>query len=333
MFYISHFVVKVWDCPKYYRILHKHLLNMINNELFPYKINHLDEKEGIDYVACKNAALIHIHSLDKHIGKEMKHPAKMNGFFAMVCTKGSVTLTVHMKDFTLTENTILVAPTSVVTFKRCSDCELYIAAFNSDFTSEMNINLKMIMPIISSLHTQSIVHHIDKAEIVQALHRSFDALYTEYTQSVSDEANSRLFKEMAIRHMYAGLIYRLCEFIATSHSIQTDIAPKDRSGDYFRQLISLLHEHYKTERSVEFYANKMNLTPKHLSRVVRNHSGKSVHQWIDEFVVLEIKNLLKYSDMSIQQISYELNFPNPSFMGQYFKRITGKTPGEYRKEV
>lgn len=333
MFYISHFVVKVWDCPKYYRILHKHLLNMINNELFPYKINHLDEKEGIDYVACKNAALIHIHSLDKHIGKEMKHPAKMNGFFAMVCTKGSVTLTVHMKDFTLTENTILVAPTSVVTFKRCSDCELYIAAFNSDFTSEMNINLKMIMPIISSLHTQSIVHHIDKAEIVQALHRSFDALYTEYTQSVSDEANSRLFKEMAIRHMYAGLIYRLCEFIAESQSIQTDIAPKDRSGDYFRQLISLLHEHYKTERSVEFYANKMNLTPKHLSRVVRNHSGKSVHQWIDEFVVLEIKNLLKYSDMSIQQISYELNFPNPSFMGQYFKRITGKTPGEYRKEV
>lgn len=333
MFYISHFVVKVWDCPKYYRILHKHLLNMINNELFPYKINHLDKQEGIDYVACKNAALIHIHSLDKHIGKEMKHPAKMNGFFAMVCTKGSVTLTVHMKDFTLTENTILVAPTSVVTFKRCSDCELYIAAFNSDFTSEMNINLKMIMPIISSLHTQSIVHHIDKAEIVQALHRSFDALYTEYTQSVSDEANSSLFKEMAIRHMYAGLIYRLCEFIATSHSIQTDIAPKDRSGDYFRQLISLLHEHYKTERSVEFYANKMNLTPKHLSRVVRNHSGKSVHQWIDEFVVLEIKNLLKYSDMSIQQISYELNFPNPSFMGQYFKRITGKTPGEYRKEV
>ena len=333
MFYISHFVVKVWDCPKYYRILHKHLLNMINNELFPYKINHLDEKEGIDYVACKNAALIHIHSLDKHIGKEMKHPAKMNGFFAMVCTKGSVTLTLHMKDFTLTENTILVAPTSVVTFKSCSDCELYIAAFNSDFASEMNINLKMIMPIISSLHTQSIVHHIDKAEIVLALHRSFDALYTEYTQSVSDEANSRLFKEMAIRHMYAGLIYRLCEFIATSHSIQTDIAPKDRSGDYFRQLISLLHEHYKTERSVEFYANKMNLTPKHLSRVVRNHSGKSVHQWIDEFVVLEIKNLLKYSDMSIQQISYELNFPNPSFMGQYFKRITGKTPGEYRKEV
>lgn len=311
----------------------KHLLNMINNELFPYKINHLDERDGFDYVACKNAALIHIHSLDEHISKEMKHPAKMNGFFAMVCTKGSVTLTVHMKDFTLTENTILVAPTSVVTFRSCNECELFIAAFNSDFASEMNINLKMIMPIISSLHTQSIVHRIDKPEVVQALHRSFDVLNREFSQRYSEDATSSQFREMSIRHMYASMIYRLCEFIAQSQSIQVDITPKDRSGDYFRQLINLLHEHYKTERSVEFYANKMNLTPKHLSRVVRNHSGKSVHQWIDEFVVLEIKNLLKYSDLSIQQISYELNFPNPSFMGQYFKRICGKTPGEYRREI
>ena len=133
--------------------------------------------------------------------------------------------------------------------------------------------------------------------------------------------------------MYASMVYRLCEYIATINSVSTQFASKDRSSDYFKQLVSLLHEHYRTERSVEFYANQMNLTPKHLSRVVRTYSGKSVHQWIDDFVVLEIKNLLKYSDLSIQQISYELNFPNPSFMGQYFKRITGKTPGEYRREI
>jgi AraC-like DNA-binding protein len=133
--------------------------------------------------------------------------------------------------------------------------------------------------------------------------------------------------------MFTSVIYGLCEYVVEANSIATGLPAKDRSGDYFKQLISLLHEHYRSERSVEFYADKMNLTPKHLSRVVRNHSGKSVHQWIDEFVVLEIKNLLKYSDMSIQQISYELNFPNPSFMGQYFKRITGKTPGEYRRDL
>jgi AraC-like DNA-binding protein len=306
---------------------------MANNELLPYKIDHLTATDGIDFVTCKNAAFVHIHSLDEHISKEMKHPAKLNGFFVMFCASGEVTLSVHMSEITLTDNTLLVAPTSVLTFKNCKNCELYIAAFNSDFAADMNIDIKMIMPIISSLHSQYIVHKIEKATMINEINRSFDALYKEYSQSASDNDNLGIFREMFIRHMYAGMIYRVCEFIATTNSINTKPTPKDRSSDYFKLLTNLLHEYYKTERSVEFYADKMNLTPKHLSRVIRNYSGKSVHQWIDEYVVLEIKNLLKYSDMSIQQISYELNFPNPSFMGQYFKRITGKTPGEYRKEV
>lgn len=106
---------------------------------------------------------------------------------------------------------------------------------------------------------------------------------------------------------------------------------KDRSSEYFDKLMALLSEHYRDQRNVEFYAEKMHVSSKHLSRVIRSYTGKSVHQWIDEFVALEIKNLLKYSNMSIQQISLALNFPNPSFMGQYFKRITGMTPGEYKR--
>ena len=106
---------------------------------------------------------------------------------------------------------------------------------------------------------------------------------------------------------------------------------KDRSSEYFDKLMALLSENFREQRNVEFYADKLHVSSKHLSRVVRAYTGKSVHQWIDEFVALEIKNLLKYSNLSIQQISLELHFPNPSFMGQYFKRITGMTPGEYKR--
>ena len=305
---------------------------MVNNELFPYKIDILDHKEGVEYVACRNAALVHIASLDKLINNTMKYPAKLNGFITIICTRGQVTLSAHMVDYTLNQNDILIAPTAVVEFKHCKDCEIYIAAFNNDFAVNMNIDLRVIMPIISSLHSQCIVHTIDNPAHLQALHSSFTAIHREFSKPIAHNQASG-FREMSIRHMYAAMIYRLCEFISHCNQVKTDITQKDRSSDYFKQLIHLLHEHYKVERSVEFYASKMNLTPKHLSRVVRTYSGKSVHQWIDEFVVLEIKNLLKYSDMSIQQISYELNFPNPSFMGQYFKRITGKTPGDYRKEM
>lgn len=306
---------------------------MENNELFPYKIDHLHQREGIEYIACKNAAVVHISNLEQFANREMKYPAKLNGFIVVACVRGDVTISVHMNDYHMSKNTILIAPTAVVSFKECHDCELYVAAFKSEFAAEMNIDMKIIMPLMSSLHSQVILHKIDDDEFSAAIHRSFKALHDEYFHERTENIDVTLYREMAVRHMYAAMIYRLCEAVALYNSVETNVAPKDRSGDYFKQLVGLLHEYYKTERSVEFYAGKMNLTPKHLSRVVRNYSGKSVHQWIDEFVVLEIKNLLKYSDLSIQQISYELNFPNPSFMGQYFKRITGKTPGEYRREI
>ena len=205
-------------------------------------------------------------------------------------------------------------------------------AFNAEFAVEMNIDIKVVLPIISSLHNSAVLRRLTPEQTAKMSH-SFAAIYKEYSEPRYADVDISYYREMSMRHMYAAIIYRLWEFIAVVNQIDVATSSKDRSSDYFKQLVSLLHQHYRTERSVEFYANQMNLTPKHLSRVVRNHSGKSVHQWIDEFVVLEIKNLLKYSDLSIQQISYELNFPNPSFMGQYFKRITGKTPGHYRREL
>lgn len=304
---------------------------MVENTLFPYKISPLEGREGIVYVTCKNAAFVHISKLDDFIGKEMKYPAKLNGFIVLICTRGELSLTVHMNDYTLKQNMLLIAPTSVIDLKQCKDCEIYLAAFNNEFAADMNIDMRMIMPVITSLNSQCVVHKIDSQKHIDSLCNTYKSLREEYMQPCND--NMKIYREMALRHMYASIVYRICELVVAKKSLDSSITPKDRSGDYFKQLVSLLHQYYKTERSVEFYADQMNLTPKHLSRVVRNYSGKSVHQWIDEFVVLEIKNLLKYSDMSIQQISYELNFPNPSFMGQYFKRITGKTPGQYRREI
>lgn len=305
---------------------------MAENKIFPYKVDALRQVEGVEYLACKNAALIHIPSLEQLIQGEMKYPAKFNGYIAILCIRGEVTLSMQMNEYTLVKNTLLIAPASVVMFKSCRDCELYIMAFDSEFAVEMNIDIKVVMPIISSLHTSVVMHHLDDVYTVQ-IKELFARLCREYAVPKSVGVEIDYYREMSMRHMYAAIIFRLWGFVAVVNKIETTPAQKDRSGDYFKQLVSLLHENYRTERSVEFYANQMNLTPKHLSRVVRNYSGKSVHQWIDDFVVLEIKNLLKYSDLSIQQISYELNFPNPSFMGQYFKRITGKTPGEYRREL
>ena len=104
---------------------------MAENKIFPYKIDALKQIDGVEYVACKNAALVHIPSLEKLIDGEMKYPAKLNGYISILCTGGEVTLTVQMNEYTLTENSLLVAPASVLMFKSCKNCELYLMAFSS----------------------------------------------------------------------------------------------------------------------------------------------------------------------------------------------------------
>ena len=78
------------------------------------------------------------------------------------------------------------------------------------------------------------------------------------------------------------------------------------------------------------YAEQLHLTPKYLTTLLRSTTGRTASEWIDEYVILEAKNLLKYSTMNIQEIAYYLNFPNQSFFGRYFKQHTGKPPSAYR---
>lgn len=309
---------------------------MSNKELFPYKINGLDQRKGVEYVECRGVVVAHITSLEEIIDNEMKSPARIDSFITIICLRGSVTFSSYLTEYTLTENTLFVAPSTMLQFKHCTpDSDLFILAFDNDFASEMNIDIRVMMPVMSALRQNCVLINIEKersARMTQYICDNFQMLYAQYNHPEQD-GNARLYGDLALRHIMAAMVFRIGQVVLLNSPSQRGVVAKDRSSDYFNRLTQLLSEYYRTERNVEFYAAKMNLTPKHLSRVVRTFSGKSVHQWIDEFVVLEIKNLLKHSELSIQQISYDLNFANPSFMGQYFKRITGKTPGEYRREL
>ncbi|MGM9804177.1 MAG: helix-turn-helix domain-containing protein [Muribaculaceae bacterium] len=96
--------------------------------------------------------------------------------------------------------------------------------------------------------------------------------------------------------------------------------------DRFMELLGLYHSR---EREVKFYANKMCITPKHLSNVVRKTSGKNAADWISEFVILEAKSMLIYSNKNIQEVSQSLNFPTQSAFGKYFKCQVGMSPSEF----
>lgn len=128
-----------------------------------------------------------------------------------------------------------------------------------------------------------------------------------------------------VKHLTCAFFYGIGYYFhqATDRAISND-------EELMRRFLVEVEASYRRERKLAYYANRLNLTSKYLSSVVKNYSGKTASQWIDDYVILEAKALLKSTNFTIQQISDELSFPSQSFFGKYFKRITGRSPKEYR---
>ena len=137
------------------------------------------------------------------------------------------------------------------------------------------------------------------------------------------------------KRLLAAYLYKLGSIIYRHlPELQEEAAkPLKREEILFKEFIRLVSEHHRKERRVDFYAERLFLSPKHFSTVIKKVSGKTAGQWIDEYVILEAKTLLKYSAMSIQEIAYYMNFPNPSFFGKYFRHHTGMSPSEYKTQM
>ena len=142
-----------------------------------------------------------------------------------------------------------------------------------------------------------------------------------------------MYRREVVMGIMQGFFFELCN-IFNSHApaAASAVKTKSRKEYIFERFYESLVESYQSERSVKFYADQLCLTPKHLSGVVKEVSGKTVGEWIDELVILEAKALLNSSSMNIQEIADRLNFANQSFFGKYFKHYTGMSPKEYRKK-
>ena len=106
---------------------------------------------------------------------------------------------------------------------------------------------------------------------------------------------------------------------------------RSRNERIFREFIFSLSNNYHLHRTLEFYAAAQSITPRHLSMVVKQVSGQTAGEWITSCTIMNIKSKLQDRNLSIKEISNGMNFPNPSFFSQYFRKYAGITPKEYRK--
>lgn len=129
-----------------------------------------------------------------------------------------------------------------------------------------------------------------------------------------------------------GLIHGLIHYYNYLKDVESDTAQPEtsRGKELFNMFISLVNINAKHERKLQFYADKMCVTPRYLSSVVKQTSGITAKEWIDRAVVTNAKVMLKYGSRQVAEVAYALDFPNISFFCKYFKHLTGQTPQEYR---
>lgn len=162
-------------------------------------------------------------------------------------------------------------------------------------------------------------------ELNVELYEKFEKLFNQIeAKNATDNTN----KFNVIRSYIRILLYEIQELYTHHFSSQkTDFTQAEIISRKFK---NLLIQNFRNHREVQYYADKLFISAKHLSQTLKEQTGKTASNWINEIVVLEAKVLLQNRDFTIAQISDQLNFANPSFFGKFFKRNTTLSPKEYR---
>lgn len=148
-------------------------------------------------------------------------------------------------------------------------------------------------------------------------------LYSSIQNNLSQEEVLEFFKQ--------GSDYM--ENMILSKYKQAKSYRKSRQEELFDSFISMLRQDCSAEHNLRFYANKLFVTPQYLSKVVKDVSGKTASQWIAEFVLLEAKALLIHTNLTIQEIAFNIGFADQSSFGKFFKKNTGVSPGKFAQEL
>ena len=255
------------------------------------------------------------------------HPCRFDGYMLLYCVKGRIRLNVNLAEYCIEEGMIFMnVPGNIIRVNEILDVpkeevRYVCVAMSKDFLKGMHLDAnKIFNEGMSMMENPSVRLSQNEMDTVKC---GLEVI----TRIVNSDA---LYKKEALLSTLSSMFYLLMGVWRKRGEELHDSAQTNRSKIIFDQFIKLVSEYHTRYRNVGFYADKLCLTPKYLSKLIKNATGRSAPDWIDQYVILEAKNLLKYSGVTIKEIVYRLNFPNQSVFYKFFKARTGMTPTEYR---
>lgn len=250
-------------------------------------------------------------------------PRQLPGCMIILCTEGTCTLQIHLSEYTLEKDSVAVIfPEIFCKMSEVSeDCRFTYILFSKELVNHTDVFTHTI-EYTPYIFEQPVIHlRPEISEIVQ------DYLKIVFkVQEITNASIDRAQASMTFTQIILGL----------RKAIVPQPAPNNhycRNHEIVRELLRMAIQHYRTERNVSFYADKLHLSPQHLSTTVKKVTGKTLTEIISTLVIHDAQAKLRSSELTIQEIAYSLNFPDISFFGKYFKRYTGMSPKQYRKNA
>ena len=243
-----------------------------------------------------------------------------------ICTAGKSAFNMNGQPIRLEKNQILLCPPNVTVsdFMISPDFEMK-ALFLTNRMLQSFLHEKMnIWNEVMYVHR---MHVLDMSEIDIAFYSHFlDMLRLCIDAKTGNPYRTDVIQSL-LRSAFLGLIGLLKMVLPESSQVQSQPA-----GNLFQRFLDLLHATEMKHRTVDYYANQLCISPKYLSAICKNNSGKTANEWITEHVLEDIRYYLKSTDYPVKQICSLLGFPNSSFFGKYVKTHFGLTPMQFRQK-
>ena len=250
-------------------------------------------------------------------------PHRMTFILVALCTKGECTFTVDTQRLTIRKNDVVIISDRhiVDNFQSSDDANGLVMILSVNFFYEVVRNVSDVSMLFCFSRKHPVVS-LTNNEV--ELFRSYFFMLKEKMRATDNK-----FRRDIVRTLILAMFYDLSNVIVRIQ--ESESKKQTRADSIFTQFIRLVELNFRKERRVGWYAEQLCITPKYLSETVKNVSNRTPNEWIDSYVSLELRVLLKSTTKSIKEISDDMNFPNQSFLGKFFREHVGVSPSAYRK--
>ncbi len=268
--------------------------------------------------------------ISDHIAQEylFEEPCRIDAVTILICKSGTLNYVVNLEQNSVTDSSILInMPENIIQFKSAENLEAYAILISSDMIRSLPYDT--LQRASKYLPMEQLFHAHVPLERIKTIKPYFDLLKTCIDQPMQET-------DEIVKMLLQAFLVTVVGMVRENRTInEADHGKRVSKGSnlLYERFRELLSKHHQTERTVQFYAEKLCVTPKYLSMAVKEYSGRKPLEWISDYVIAEAKSLLYYSQIPAQEVAFRLNFPSQSAFGKFFKQKTGYSPRQYAKLI